>query len=360
MNDNFASVVEAVKWGRCVYDNICKFLQFQLTVNLTACVIAVVGASILTRSPLNVIQLLWVNMIMDSFASLALATEDPKDDLLKRQPYPRDQQLLSPNMLRSLICHSAYQLFVLFVVIFAVGDVCPGSEGNVCTTPVLHRGIGGLRSGRPPAFDKEFFLADIQTCLPVFNASDQSTYAWVDDKGRSEGCANCTQKTGADGPCHSTCVKEPRRPKDYCQEAHSKEGVPNQHNAIVFTVFVMMQLFNQLNARKLHGERNVFSGVLANNYFLAIMCLEFGMQVVMVELPGVNLAMGCASMSFGQWMMCVFIGATELAINPLIQYIPTSWLPSALVGKKGDSSDQGDGVPLLERDSKRSDQVIAT
>ena len=84
MNDNFASVVEAVKWGRCVYDNICKFLQFQLTVNLTACVIAVVGASILTRSPLNVIQLLWVNMIMDSFASLALATEDPKDDLLKQ------------------------------------------------------------------------------------------------------------------------------------------------------------------------------------------------------------------------------------------------------------------------------------
>ena len=122
----------------------------------------------------------------------------------------------------------------------------------------------------------------------------------------------------------------------------------------------MMQLFNQLNARKLHGERNVFSGVLANNYFLAIMCLEFGMQVVMVELPGLNLAMGCASMSFGQWMMCVFVGATELAINPLIQCIPTSWLPSALVGKKCHSSEQGDGVPLLERDSKRSDQVIAT
>jgi len=75
MDDNFASIVQAVKWGRCVYDNICKFLQFQLTVNLTACVLAVIGASILTESPLNVIQLLWVNMIMDSFASLALATE---------------------------------------------------------------------------------------------------------------------------------------------------------------------------------------------------------------------------------------------------------------------------------------------
>jgi len=103
MDDNFASIVQAVKWGRCVYDNICKFLQFQLTVNLTACAIAVVGASILTESPLNVIQLLWVNMIMDSFASVALATEDPRPDLLTRSPYPRDQPLLSNRMIRQLV-----------------------------------------------------------------------------------------------------------------------------------------------------------------------------------------------------------------------------------------------------------------
>jgi magnesium-transporting ATPase (P-type) len=66
--------MQAVKWGRCVYDNICKFLQFQLTVNLTACAIAVVGASILTESPLNVIQLLWVSALpfISSFASVIL------------------------------------------------------------------------------------------------------------------------------------------------------------------------------------------------------------------------------------------------------------------------------------------------
>ena len=59
-------------------------------------------------------------------------------------------------MLRSLICHATYQLVVLFFVIFMVGDVCPGSTGNVCTTPVLYTGYGGLRSGRPADFDKEF------------------------------------------------------------------------------------------------------------------------------------------------------------------------------------------------------------
>ena len=65
MDDNFVSIVAAVKWGRCVYDNICKFLQFQLTVNFVALVTAFVGAIVGGHEPLNVLQLLWVNIIMD-------------------------------------------------------------------------------------------------------------------------------------------------------------------------------------------------------------------------------------------------------------------------------------------------------
>jgi magnesium-transporting ATPase (P-type) len=358
MNDNFASVVEAVKWGRCVYDNICKFLQFQLTVNLTACVIAVVGASILTKSPLTVIQLLWVNMIMDSFASLALATEDPKPDLLRRKPYPRDQQLLSPMMLRSLISHATYQLIVLFIVIFAVGDVCPDTRaGNMCRTPVLSAGIGGIRSGRPPAFDKEFFLADTDTCLPVFKPDDPSTYDWV-PKNTTYTCTEC----GEIAACEKKgCYMAAKRPEGYCEEQHATEAVPNQHNTIIFTVFVLMQLFNQLNARKIHGETNVFEGVLDNRYFLAIMGLEFLMQLFMAEVPGLNLAMGCAGMTVTQWILCILIGASELALNPLIQKIPLSWLPAAWTGGFGKQA-QDDGIPLLDIKGQRSEgaSVVAT
>lgn len=81
-DDNFASIVKACKWGRNVYDNIRRFLQFQLTVNVVALCTAFAGACILWESPLAAIQLLWVNMIMDSLASLALATETPKPELL--------------------------------------------------------------------------------------------------------------------------------------------------------------------------------------------------------------------------------------------------------------------------------------
>jgi len=101
MDDDFKSIVQAVMWGRCVYDNICKFLQFQLTVNITAIVIACVGSAILTESPLTVIQMLWVNLIMDSFASLALATEDPTLKLLDRKPYPRDRHVISNIMVKN-------------------------------------------------------------------------------------------------------------------------------------------------------------------------------------------------------------------------------------------------------------------
>merc|ERR1740138_1985811 len=75
LDDKFSSIVKAILWGRSVYDNICRFLQFQLTVNIVACFLAVVGSAVLTASPISVLQLLWVNLIMDSFASLALATE---------------------------------------------------------------------------------------------------------------------------------------------------------------------------------------------------------------------------------------------------------------------------------------------
>ncbi|VDM55782.1 unnamed protein product [Angiostrongylus costaricensis] len=76
-------------WGRNVYDSISKFLQFQLTVNIVAVLTAFVGAVTVSDSPLKAVHMLWINLIMDTLASLALATEVPTDDLLNRKPYGR-------------------------------------------------------------------------------------------------------------------------------------------------------------------------------------------------------------------------------------------------------------------------------
>lgn len=82
LDDNFASIVTAVKWGRNIFENVRKFLQFQLTVNIVAMFIVFLGGVVVSEPPLTSVQMLWVNLIMDTFAALALATEPPSDYLL--------------------------------------------------------------------------------------------------------------------------------------------------------------------------------------------------------------------------------------------------------------------------------------
>lgn len=84
-DDNFTSIVKAVIWGRNVYDSISKFLTFQLTVNVVAVLVSCIGAITSGESPFTAIQLLWVNLIMDTMAALALATEMPTESLLDRK-----------------------------------------------------------------------------------------------------------------------------------------------------------------------------------------------------------------------------------------------------------------------------------
>lgn len=106
-------------WGRNVYDSIAKFLQFQLTVNVVAVVVAFVGACAIQDTPLKAVQMLWVNLIMDTLASLALATEMPTAELLKRKPYGRTSPLISRTMSKNILGHAIYQLIIMFTLIFA-------------------------------------------------------------------------------------------------------------------------------------------------------------------------------------------------------------------------------------------------
>ncbi|VFQ68985.1 unnamed protein product [Cuscuta campestris] len=118
LDDNFASVVKVVRWGRSVYANIQKFIQFQLTVNVAALVINVIAAISSGDVPLNTVQLLWVNLIMDTLGALALATEPPTDHLMHRHPVGRREPLVTNIMWRNLIIQAFYQICVLLVINF--------------------------------------------------------------------------------------------------------------------------------------------------------------------------------------------------------------------------------------------------
>ncbi|CAL9172696.1 unnamed protein product [Musa hybrid cultivar] len=118
LDDNFASVVKVVRWGRSVYANIQKFIQFQLTVNVAAIVINVIAAVSSGNVPLNAVQLLWVNLIMDTLGALALATEQPTDHLMDRPPVGRWEPLITNVMWRNLIFQALYQVTILLVLNF--------------------------------------------------------------------------------------------------------------------------------------------------------------------------------------------------------------------------------------------------
>ncbi|KAJ6317207.1 hypothetical protein OIU76_012868 [Salix suchowensis] len=118
LDDNFASVVKVVRWGRSVYANIQKFIQFQLTVNVGALVINVVAAISSGDVPLNTVQLLWINLIMDTLGALALATEPPTDHLMHRTPVGRREPLITNIMWRNLLIQALYQIAVLLVLNF--------------------------------------------------------------------------------------------------------------------------------------------------------------------------------------------------------------------------------------------------
>ncbi|KAM8930911.1 plasma membrane calcium-transporting ATPase 2 isoform 4-T4 [Pelodytes ibericus] len=235
-DDNFSSIVKAVMWGRNVYDSISKFLQFQLTVNVVAVIVAFTGACITQDSPLKAVQMLWVNLIMDTFASLALATEPPTESLLLRKPYGRNKPLISRTMMKNILGHAVYQLTLIFTLLFV------GEE--------------------------------------IFNI----------DSGRN-------------APLHSP---------------------PSEHYTIIFNTFVMMQLFNEINARKIHGERNVFDGIFRNPIFCTIVLGTFAIQIVIVQFGGKPFS--CSPLQLDQWMWCIFLGIGELVWGQVVTTIPTSRL----------------------------------
>ncbi|RFU35330.1 hypothetical protein B7463_g961, partial [Scytalidium lignicola] len=120
MDDNFNSIVKAMMWGRAVNDAVKKFLQFQITVNITAVLLTFVSAvaSSSETSVLTAVQLLWVNLIMDTMAALALATDPPTLSILDRKPDPKSAPLITITMWKMIIGEAIYQLVITFLLYF--------------------------------------------------------------------------------------------------------------------------------------------------------------------------------------------------------------------------------------------------
>ncbi len=121
LDDSFRSIVNAVMWGRSLYQNIQRFILFQLTINVAALGIALLGPFIGVEFPLTVIQMLWVNLIMDTFASLALATEPARWDVMKRPPRKASDFIISRDMAQRILGYGVTFIVVLLSFLLIIG-----------------------------------------------------------------------------------------------------------------------------------------------------------------------------------------------------------------------------------------------
>jgi Ca2+-transporting ATPase len=114
LDNSFASITRAVMWGRSLYQNIQRFILFQMTINVAACVIVLIGAFIGTESPLTVTQMLWVNLIMDTFAALALASLPPNEAVMRDKPRNREANIVSGPMAKRILGVGIFFVVLLF------------------------------------------------------------------------------------------------------------------------------------------------------------------------------------------------------------------------------------------------------
>ncbi len=128
LDDSFRSIVNAVMWGRSLYQNIQRFILFQLTINVAALGIALLGPFVGVEFPLTVIQMLWVNLIMDTFASLALATEPARWDVMKRPPRKSGEFIINADMVQRILGIGITFIVVLVAFLLVI-------EGDGVVTP---------------------------------------------------------------------------------------------------------------------------------------------------------------------------------------------------------------------------------
>jgi Ca2+-transporting ATPase len=201
LDDNFSSIVRAINWGRSLFENIQKFIQFQLTVNVAALAIAFFGALFGFGLPLTAIQLLWVNLIMDTLAALALGLEPPTEAVMNRAPRRRDDPIITPHMWRNIFFTAGYFFAVLMLLLKYnfLGAANQREQYTVIFTAFVFfqiwneiscRSLDDRRSSLTGILDSRYFLAIMAIIIvvqflitqlggEVFSVTPLSSFMWL-------------------------------------------------------------------------------------------------------------------------------------------------------------------------------------
>jgi Ca2+ transporting ATPase len=290
MNNNFSSIVSAIKYGRNIIDNLRKFIQFQLVINLTVCSFIVICSCIGSQTPIKSIQMLWIDLIMDSLATLTLTTEPPHDGLLKRKPTKRNENIITNTMIKHISLQTALQFIILMTIyLFGPRFIQEQNISRISENEIILKCFGILPGDRT---DPNKIIYGIQTFWP----NDISV------KKEMESNEMCKE--------YMTYGNLSNAFKIYTQN----QGAPVQLT-MIFNIFVLYTLFNQLNCRVVDGSKNIFSRLKYNKLFIFIECFEFVVQFIIIEFWNVVFKATKNGLTLQQWIICIILSSFTFILD---------------------------------------------
>ena len=308
LDDNFNSIVHAIKWGRNIFDNIRKFLQFQLSVNFSAVLLVFVSSCIGSESPITAIQMLWINLIMDSLGSLALSTEDPSDELLYRHPHSKREYIINSTMWKMIIVQSLVQFsLVLYLYLYGNHFIIEDHPERLNMIRQLENCFGDF-----PAEVSEF--------------KHHKVYYYIMDG----------KKSSWDPMKHLRRNLDPKVCFFFDRTQFEEDQINNLYEAykwytstygntvhmtMIFNTFVFYSLFNQINSRIINNNLNIFHRILDNWMFIAVTGTEMLIQFLLVQYGGLVFKCNKEGLTSSQWLWCLGLAATTFIVNFCLKFI---------------------------------------
>ena len=308
LDDNFNSIVHAIKWGRNIFDNIRKFLQFQLSVNFSAVLLVFISSCIGSESPITAIQMLWINLIMDSLGSLALSTEDPSNELLYREPHSKREYIINNTMWKMIAVQSLVQFsLVLYLYLYGSSFIVEDNLERLNMIRQLENCFGDF-----PAEVSEF--------------KHHKVYYYIMDGKKSSWDAMKHIRRNLD-PKVCFFFDRTRFEKDQINNLYEayKWYTSNYGNTVhmtmIFNTFVFYSLFNQINSRIINNNLNILHRIMDNWMFIAVTSAEMLIQFLIVQYGGLIFKCNKEGLTVSQWEWCILLAATTFLVNFCLKFI---------------------------------------
>ena len=294
MDNNFSSIVTAIKYGRNVIDNLRKFIQFQMVINLTVCSFIIICSCIGSQTPIRSIQMLWIDLIMDSLATLTLATEPPYDGLLKRKPTKRNENIINSKMIKH-VCFQTSLQFIILIIIYLFGPkfIKEQDLSRIAENKMILECFGEL-----PGCEK-----DINKIIYGIK-----TY-WKNN-------IEINNQLAKKGMCGEYGNYDNLSKAFHIYNKH--QGAPAQLT-IIFNIFVLYTLFNQLNCRVVDGNKNIFTRIRNNPLFIIIEIFEFIVQFIIIECWNIVFKATKNGLTLYQWGICILLSSFSLLLDFILK-----------------------------------------